>query len=756
MAEFLTPTGIVAVAKDVDKFIRDMDRMNTAVENYGKKSTRTLKASNIQWDDMAQSAGRAGTALMAFSAVGVALILSTAKLAARVQTLGVVTRTLGKHVGKTDVEMTQLERDIAAQGITMQASRQAIAMMIESQVDLANATELARIAQDAAVIANMNSSQAFEHLVYTIQTGNVRMGRTLGLQLQFGQAQREMADSLGKTVDQLTDTEIIQSRVNEVMETSVMIQGAYDAAMTTTGKQLTSLPRHLETARVAFGEVFVEMLGTAIANLTEFLVAFAEMPIALRAQAVSAIAAGIAMAGVIGVALKIAKVIQLTVIPAIKAMTIETALATGGISLLLGALAAIVVTAASSATKLSAGQQAFEGLAREAVLAGESYEEFNRKQMQFVAENQLAWRELRHTTALVHDQGIAMEGTTIEIDYYTAGLERFTEESYNAYAANVLQARGYEILARQARSRSESEEEALSTESIMMESVRQSRRDYITSAHDVATASRDMWGSMTPNMAGIIDGWTELIDFYQNGGLEIQMLAQNIWDTMRSGGITPGEAEELLNPLADAARFIDRDWGTGVEDAAQIGADVNAAFQEALAVTPMEEKLFGLVGAELFDPIVLATIPEDLEDAFSAYGLSDAIADDMGNVQTQFDSLDFAGLEENLSQALVNPAQRAVSLIDSIPAVLQTEWIVNMQYVGGEPPQFAHGGSFVVDGPPGVDRVPVQFMATAGERVNVAPNNYDQRSVSIGEVNNNNRIDDYSFDQAMRRWMGST
>jgi len=42
-----------------------------------------------------------------------------------------------------------------------------------------------------------------------LQTGNVRMARTLGLNVQFGQAQKELADSLGITTDALTEQEIM-------------------------------------------------------------------------------------------------------------------------------------------------------------------------------------------------------------------------------------------------------------------------------------------------------------------------------------------------------------------------------------------------------------------------------------------------------------------------------------------------------------------------------------------------------------------
>ena len=220
---------------------------------------------------------------VSFLAMGAAKVIkSSTMLAARVETLGVVTKTLGANVNMTEREVRTLERAIVSQGITLQASRQSIAMMIQANVDLAHATDLARLAQNTAVIANLNSSEAFEQLVYVLQTGNVRMARTLGLNVQFGQAQDKLAKELGKTTAALTEQEIMQARTNAVMEAGERIANVYEDAMGTAGKTILSMERPLEELSRIFGEAFLPALEPTVTGLYNLLTGLTKVRTAME------------------------------------------------------------------------------------------------------------------------------------------------------------------------------------------------------------------------------------------------------------------------------------------------------------------------------------------------------------------------------------------------------------------------------------------------------------------------------------------
>ena len=211
-----------------------------------------------------------GTAVMLAKKLAQFTLEST-KYAARVETLAVVTEQLGENAGYTLTEIRALERGIQKKGITTEASRQSLAKMMQAELDLADATNLARLAQDAAVIAGTNSSEAFSRLVDVISTGNVRMARTMGLQVDFNAGYEKMAEQLGKTTDELTSQEQAQSRANSVMSEGAQIAGSYTSAMESVGKQLASTPRYWDEFKRAFGEANIDKVGAANNAWQKFL-----------------------------------------------------------------------------------------------------------------------------------------------------------------------------------------------------------------------------------------------------------------------------------------------------------------------------------------------------------------------------------------------------------------------------------------------------------------------------------------------------
>ena len=242
-----------------------------------KKTEAELKRVQQSADKAAKSFKKFDLAVKGLAIGTVAFLGSATKLAARVEMLGVVTVQLGKTAGLTEEEVRNLEEAIQDQGITTSKSRLALARMIQANIDLAHSTDLARLSQDAAVIAGINSSEAFEHLINVIVTGNIRMGRTIGLQLQFGKALRATAEQLGKNADELTEQEIIQARTNEVLRQGVAIAGTYEAAMETAGKQMLSMDRQIEEIRLAIGQVFLPVLSEAVELLYDAAKAINEL-----------------------------------------------------------------------------------------------------------------------------------------------------------------------------------------------------------------------------------------------------------------------------------------------------------------------------------------------------------------------------------------------------------------------------------------------------------------------------------------------
>ena len=218
----------------------------------------------------------ASKALSIAKGLGVALgvaamahaVREVAELRARFDTLGTVMKVVGNNAGYSAAQMEAYAQSLQKQGISMLESRNTLAMMASAHINLANASKLGRVAQDAAVIGNINSSEAFQRMIYGIQSGQVEILRTIGLNVNFEASYKKLAQQLGKNVASLTETEKVQARVNVVMERGADIAGSYEESMGTVGKAAKSLERIWENLRVLAGGIFQEGFIVIVDGLT--------------------------------------------------------------------------------------------------------------------------------------------------------------------------------------------------------------------------------------------------------------------------------------------------------------------------------------------------------------------------------------------------------------------------------------------------------------------------------------------------------
>lgn len=215
----------------------------------------------------------------------------TILLTARYDTLGVAMNAVGKNAGYTAATMTFYQRALQDTGISALEARNTLTMMAGAQLDLANSAKLARIAQDAAVIGNLNSSEAFERMIQGIRSGQVEILRTIGINVNFEQGYQKLAKTLGKTAADLSEFEKMQARTNQVIAYGSQISGVYEAAMGTAGKQIKSMDRYASDLQVSLGKVFQPTLKVVVDDMTTALKGSAE---ALERNNVAANKLGIA------------------------------------------------------------------------------------------------------------------------------------------------------------------------------------------------------------------------------------------------------------------------------------------------------------------------------------------------------------------------------------------------------------------------------------------------------------------------------
>lgn len=199
------------------------------------------------------------------------LVSEASQLSQRYNELGIVLNIVGRNAGlmKSDVDATT--EAVRKQGISMIESRQIVTRMIQSQIDLSKATELARLAQDAAVIGQINSSEALDRLVFGITSAQVEVLRGIGINVSFEQSYTKLAKEIGVTQNALTEQQKLQARLNVVLDEASKITGVYEGAMENAGKQMRSTQRLVEDLKVKVGGLFDQTSIFAVTAYTNSL-----------------------------------------------------------------------------------------------------------------------------------------------------------------------------------------------------------------------------------------------------------------------------------------------------------------------------------------------------------------------------------------------------------------------------------------------------------------------------------------------------
>ena len=184
--------------------------------------------------------------------------------AARVDELTIVSQLLGQRAGFTADEVERETQKIRDFGIRTDVALSLVAQFSRRQLDMADASKIARIAQDAAVLSMQDSSDALDKIMLGILTYNKRILRTSGLMVDIRGEFALMAESLDISTEALTEQQKIQAAMNGVMKEGAAIAGVYAAAMGTPGKQLRSLKRDVFDLSNALGQPFQQAFAIVI------------------------------------------------------------------------------------------------------------------------------------------------------------------------------------------------------------------------------------------------------------------------------------------------------------------------------------------------------------------------------------------------------------------------------------------------------------------------------------------------------------
>lgn len=192
------------------------------------------------------------------------LIAESTQLNQRYQELGITLAVVGKNAGISNQQLNETAEAVRQSGISMIESRSIVTRLVQANIDLSKATTLARLAQDAAVIGQINSSEALDRLVFGITSAQVEVLRGIGINVNFEQSYAKLAKQIGVNQGALTEQDKLQARLNVVLGESAKLSGVYAAAMDNAGKQMRSTERLTEDLKVKLGGLFDQTAVTSV------------------------------------------------------------------------------------------------------------------------------------------------------------------------------------------------------------------------------------------------------------------------------------------------------------------------------------------------------------------------------------------------------------------------------------------------------------------------------------------------------------
>jgi len=241
------------VSADTAQFTRGMQQASQAADGFSKTTGR-LNSAMVGL----------GVASAAVSGAVIAFGIKSFNAAARVDELVYAMDAVGKSTGIGGQKLADEADEVKGMGIEMEIAQKSVLKFAQNNLELSKASDLARIAQDLAIISGENSTDTFNKLTHAVITGRSEVLKSVGIQENAGQMYAKFAKSIGKTTKQLSYQEKQQAVLAGVMAEGSKVFGTYEAAMKSPGKTLRSFARLHNELQVAMGNVLLKAFGPII------------------------------------------------------------------------------------------------------------------------------------------------------------------------------------------------------------------------------------------------------------------------------------------------------------------------------------------------------------------------------------------------------------------------------------------------------------------------------------------------------------
>ena len=263
----------VGLQLSTSQFTKGMQQATQSVNNFVSHVGSAGKQTSL----FGSAATKAGVAVGALGFTLAKFAKQSFGVAADVNEMNVAMEAVGFSTGIGGKAIKDAANKVRSMGIEMKASQEIAMLFVKSNINLAQAHEMARVAQDLAVISQSNSTETARTLVYAIQTGNSMLLKSAGITKYASEAYSQYARELKKGVSGLTASERQQAVLNMVLSEGKKVAGVYEAAMQEAGKVLRSFPRIINDIQLEFGRLFVDGFGPVILSAYKVTSEFSKM-----------------------------------------------------------------------------------------------------------------------------------------------------------------------------------------------------------------------------------------------------------------------------------------------------------------------------------------------------------------------------------------------------------------------------------------------------------------------------------------------
>ena len=240
------------------------DKASTQISGrMGRGLQRLAPVAGVIGRSVATGLGVATTAVVAFG-------VHAFKAASQVEAMKVTLDALAKANGVSAAKVQDTVTAVQKLGITASDAQGFVSGLVRGHIDLAHATDLARIAQNIAASTGKDYTAVQTALTKAILTGNTGALSRQGIVINNKAAEDALAKSLHTTTTNLTQAQKQQATLNAVMQAGKGVAGAYAA-------QLKTPQGALHLLRVDIANITDQIGGPLVQALTPAFTALAKL-----------------------------------------------------------------------------------------------------------------------------------------------------------------------------------------------------------------------------------------------------------------------------------------------------------------------------------------------------------------------------------------------------------------------------------------------------------------------------------------------